>query len=85
MPSRRVFAALSVRLPGLAFGLGLRHDELRRLEREWWRARVGETFAPLGKFPDFDAYFDALFAHFANPEHWIADVEAAPTLQRLKS
>ena len=78
---RRAFGAA----PGLAFGLGLRPDELRRLERQWWRDRVGETFAPLGKFPDFDAYFDALFAYFANPDHWIADVEAAPTLQRLKN
>jgi putative hydrolase of the HAD superfamily len=71
--------------PGLAFGLGLRQDELRRLERRWWRERVGETFAPLGKFPDFDAYFDALFAHFADPDNWMADLEAAPTLQRLKN
>ncbi len=77
---RRAFGAV----PGLAFGLGLRPDELRRLERQWWRDRVGETFAPLGKFPDFDAYFDALFAYFANPEHWIADLEAAPMLQRLR-
>ena len=69
--------------PGLAFGLGLRHDELRRLEREWWRQRVSETFAPLGKSHDFDAYFDALFSYFANPDHWIADLEAAPMLQRL--
>jgi putative hydrolase of the HAD superfamily len=71
--------------PGLAFGPGHGHDELRRLEREWWRHRVGETFAPLGKFPDFDGYFDALFAHFADPGHWMADLEAAPVLQRLKN
>jgi putative hydrolase of the HAD superfamily len=77
---RRAFGAA----PGLAFGLGMRPDELRRLEREWWRRRVSETFARLGKFPDFDAYFDALFAHLANPDHWIADLEAAPMLQRLK-
>ncbi|HZC45640.1 MAG TPA: HAD-IA family hydrolase [Candidatus Acidoferrum sp.] len=78
---RRAFGAA----PGLAFGLGLRHDELRRLERRWWYRRVGETFAPLGEFPDFDAYFDALFAYFADPGHWIADVEATPLLQRLKN
>lgn len=77
---RRAFG----RAPGLAFGLGLRKDEVRRLERRWWRDRVADTFAPLGKFPDFDAYFDALFAYFADPHSWIADVEAAPTLQRLK-
>ena len=78
---RRAFGAA----PGLAFGPGFRPDELRRLEREWWRRRVGETFAPIGKFPDFEAYFDALFSYFANPGHWIADLEAAPTLQRLES
>jgi putative hydrolase of the HAD superfamily len=77
---RRAFGAA----PGLAFGPGFRPDELRRLEREWWRRRVGETFAPIGKFADFEAYFDALFSYFANPVHWIADLEAAPTLQRLK-
>jgi putative hydrolase of the HAD superfamily len=71
--------------PGLAFGRRLRHDELRRLERGWWRDRVAETFSALGEFPDFDAYFDALFSHFADPRNWIADVEAAPTLLRLKS
>src|SRR5271154_1054240 len=64
---RRAFGAA----PGLAFGLGLRSDELQRLERDWWRQRVGDTFAPLGKFPDFDAYFDALFAQFADPGHWV--------------
>jgi putative hydrolase of the HAD superfamily len=78
---RRAFGAA----PGLAFGLGLRPDEVRRLEREWWRQRVAETFAALGQFQDFDAYFDALFACFANPDHWIADLEAAPVLQRLKN
>lgn len=77
---RRAFGSA----PGLAFGRGLRHDELRRLERGWWRERVAESFAALGKFPDFDAYFDALFSHFADPHSWIADVEAAPTLLRLK-
>ncbi len=70
--------------PGLAFGPGHAPAELRKLEREWWRMRVAETFAALGKFGDFDAYFDALFDYFANPVHWIADNEAARMLQRLK-
>src|SRR5277367_1187565 len=61
---RRAFGAAS----SLAFGLGLQHDEIRRLERQWWQERVSETFAPLGKFPDFDKYFDALFSYFANPD-----------------
>ena len=66
--------------PGLAFGPGHAPDEIRRLEREWWRMRVAETFAALGSFADFDALFD----YFADPIHWIADNEAALMLLRLK-
>jgi len=77
---RRVFHAA----PPLAFGPGHPSAELRRLERDWWRARVAETFAGLGEFTDFDAYFDALFAFFADPAHWRADDEAPALLARLK-
>lgn len=70
--------------PGLAFGPGHATGDLRRLEREWWRMRVAETFAALGSFGDFDAYFDSLFGYFADPIHWIADNEAARMLLRLK-
>ena len=69
---RRVFHAA----PPLAFGAGHPPAELRRLERQWWWARVADTFAGLGEFSDFDAYFDALFAFFADPAHWRADDEA---------
>ena len=78
---RRAFGAA----PGLACGPGHSPDELRRLELGWWRERVGETFASLGKFADFGAYFNALFAYFADPLHWIADIEAARILKRLNS
>jgi putative hydrolase of the HAD superfamily len=71
--------------PGLAFGPGHDDEQLRRLEREWWRRRVAETFAALGSFADFDGYFDALFAYFGDPAHWRVDFEAAPMLQRLNN
>ncbi len=77
---RRVFHAA----PPLAFGRGHPPAELRRLERQWWRARVAETFAGLGEFADFDAYFEALFAFFADPANWRADDEAPQLLARLK-
>lgn len=70
--------------PPLAFGLGHSPDELRSLEREWWRERVAESFKGLGTFNDFDGYFDRLFAHFGDPANWQADPEAAPMLNRLK-
>jgi len=77
---RRVFHAA----PPLAFGVGHPPAELRRLEREWWRARVADTFSGLGEFGDFDGYFDKLFAFFADPANWRADDEAYGTLARLK-
>jgi putative hydrolase of the HAD superfamily len=70
--------------PPLAFGPGREAQELRRLEREWWRSVVGKSFAGLGQFSDFEAYFNSLFEFFADPEHWVADPEAIPTLRTLR-
>jgi putative hydrolase of the HAD superfamily len=77
---RRAFNAA----PGLAFGPG--HDalELRRLEREWWRRVVVDTFATLGEFRDFDGYFAALFDFLGDPANWKPDPEAVQVLERLK-
>ena len=81
----RVFAVRSVRRRAWLSDSGIATTSFGGSNANGGDARVSETFAPLGKFPDFDAYFDALFAYFADPAHWIADVEAAPVLQRLKS
>ncbi len=69
---------------GLAFGPGHAPAELRRLEREWWREVVAKSFASLGGFADFDAYFDELFAYFADPANWVADTNALPLLTKLR-
>jgi putative hydrolase of the HAD superfamily len=76
---RRAFAAA----PGLAFGPGHEPAELRRLEREWWRRLVSDTFADIGEFADFEAFFDALFAFFADPANWFCDPEAPALLAAL--
>lgn len=68
----------------LAFGEGRKPDELRRLERDWWRGLVQMTFAGLGEFTDFEAFFDSLFEFFADPARWVADAEALPTLSALR-
>jgi putative hydrolase of the HAD superfamily len=77
---RRAFNAA----PRLAFGPGHDARELRRLEREWWRQVVAETFAEFAPLPDFEGYFAALFDFLADPANWKADPEAAPLLARLK-
>jgi len=70
---------------GLAFGPALAPAELRRREREWWRAVVMESFAGLGTFDDFDAYFDELFAYFADPAHWVVFAGIAELLNELRA
>jgi len=68
----------------LAFGTGRRPEELRRLEREWWRGLVARTFAEFGEFTDFEAFFNSLFEFFADPARWVVDPEALPTLRTLR-
>lgn len=77
---RRAFSSAH----GLAFGPGRPAGEIRRLEREWWRERVAETFAGLHRFGDFDAYFSALFEFFGDPANWVAYPDVAPALAELK-
>ncbi len=56
-------------------------------ERAWWRDVVRATFRAadqMQRFDDFDACFDALFAHFARPDSWRAAVDAQATLEALR-
>jgi len=69
--------------PGLAFGPGREPAELRQQERQWWRNLVAETFAGLGQFDDFEAYFAELFEFFGDPAHWVADPQAPAVLREL--
>jgi putative hydrolase of the HAD superfamily len=71
--------------PGLGFGPGHPIAEIRRLEREWWRQRVAETFAGLHQFADFDAYFNALFEFFGDPANWVVYDDVFPALEELRA
>jgi putative hydrolase of the HAD superfamily len=78
---RRAFSSA----PGPAFGPDHTAGELRWLEREWWRGLVRETFRGLGDFgAGFDAFFDELFAYFAEPAHWKLIPGATSVLRDLK-
>lgn len=76
---RRAFAAA----PPLAFP-DVPASELRARERAWWRAVVGEVFASVPT-PDFEAYFDELFAFFGSAAAWRVDPDARPLLQDLRA
>lgn len=71
--------------PGLAFGPGHPAEQLRGMEREWWRQRVAETFAGLHRFDDFDAFFTALFEFFAAPANWMVYDDVLPALDELRT
>ena len=58
--------------------------KLTELEHAWWRAVVRDVFAGFGPFPRFDAYFEALYAAFAQPEAWRLYPETRPTLDALR-
>ena len=56
-------------------------------ERAWWRDLVRATFRAadqMQRFGDFEACFDALFAHFAQPESWRTAPDAQAVLATLR-
>ncbi len=78
---RRVFAAAPANVhPGEPLA------RAAELEREWWRARVRETFLAAdgaAHFRDFEAYFALLWEHFARGAAWRARPGAHAALSAL--
>jgi putative hydrolase of the HAD superfamily len=72
------FRAAFARQEALDRDAGLRTSEEREVER--WRQIVGEVLTDV---TDPGGCFAELYAHFARPEAWRADPDAAPTLQEL--
>jgi putative hydrolase of the HAD superfamily len=69
--------------PACAFA-GATAAEIPQLEYQWWRAIAQETFRSAGilaQFKDFEAFFAALYAHFATAEPWVLYPEVLPTLK----
>ena len=75
---RRCFATA----PPMAFP-GVAVEHIPPLEKAWWHEVVQQVFAPLGPFPRFEAYFNALYDFFAEPRAWQVYPETRPTLTAL--
>jgi len=75
---RRCFAGA----PPMAFP-GATPEQILGLEKKWWRDVVHDVFAPLGSFPKFAEYFDALFSYFARTDAWQLYPETTQTLTTL--
>ncbi len=58
-------------------------EQILDLEKKWWRDVVHGVFAPLGSFPKFAEYFDALFSYFACTDAWQLYPETTQTLATL--
>ena len=77
------FRSAFAHMPPMAFP-GL--DEVKRLraERDWWRELVERVVRHAGSLPDFDAYFEALFSHYASGAAWRAYPEAHQALRSAR-
>jgi len=80
---RRVFR----QMPPMVFA-GEPPARTAELERGFWRELVRRTFRAAdgtAVFSDFDAYFDALWRHFADPAAWEAMPGAHEALRALRA
>lgn len=69
--------------PPMAFP-GRRGAELDRAERGWWRAVVERVTRAEGGVPEFDRYFDRLYAHYASASAWRVYPEVPDVLAALR-
>ena len=69
--------------PPIAFP-GLRGADLDRAERGWWRTVVERVTREAGGVPEFDPYFDRLYAHYASAPAWSVFPEVRGVLGALR-
>ena len=69
--------------PPMAFP-GLRGADLDRAERGWWRAVVERVTREAGGVPEFDPYFDRLYAHYGSAPAWRVLPEVPDVLTALR-
>ena len=63
---------------------GRRGADLDRAERGWWRAVVERVTSEAGGVPEFDPYFDRLYAHYATAQAWRVFPEVPGVLAALR-
>lgn len=80
----RAFGEVFGQMPDLAFQWGTM-DELRRLERDWWRTLVRRVVARSGAgIDDFDGFFETLYEHYARGSAWECFPEVPAVLEALR-
>jgi putative hydrolase of the HAD superfamily len=90
LPARRVddaFRRVLGQAPPLVFP-DATVAETARSERNWWRAVVRSTFLAAdaeARFSDFDAFFDALYRTFSEPDAWSCRTGCREALTELRA
>jgi len=69
--------------PPMAFP-GRHGADLERAERGWWRAVVERVTREAGGVPEFEPYFDRLYAHYAGAGAWRVFDEVPDVLAALR-
>ena len=63
-------------------------DMIPKLEFEWWRSVVFDTFNSVGvvnQFESFDGFFEDVFQYFATAEPWVVYPETIAVLESLQA
>lgn len=82
----RAFFQAFATAPPMAFP-GVEPDSLSQQEFQWWQTLAIETFGQAGyldQFQDFDAFFQALYDHFATAQPWFVYPEVPATLTQWR-
>jgi len=80
----QAFAEVFGEMPAMAFAWESK-DELRRLERDWWRTLVCRVIERVGNgIGDFDGFFQTLYEHYAQGEAWACFPEVPRVLDALR-
>ena len=80
----RAFGAVFQSMPPMAFP-AMALEELEARERGWWKTLVRKAAADADAVPEaFDAYFDTLYGHYADPAAWRLYPEIVTCLAQLR-
>ncbi len=55
-----------------------------QVERDWWQSLVYDVFSEVGRFENFDGFFEELYDRFAGADAWRLYPDALPILETLK-
>ena len=80
----RAFRKQFAQMPPMAFS-NVPAAEIEVQERRWWYQLVSNVTREAGGIPDFDGYFERLYAYFATPEAWTVYADVWPLLDGLKA